>query len=269
MKISLIQIRIESYDYSNFKSGKKALKQKHYIIVAAVLLLTVIVIAIDQGYYVMHYLMNSGPENITVVIDAGHGGFDPGKVGINQALEKNINLSVAYKLKKLLEQENITVVMTRKDENGLYKKNDTDKKRTDMNNRIRIINGSGAAFAVSIHQNSFTQESSWGAQVFYYEASEKGKALAELLQETIKNQMKDGNHRLAKPNSTYFLLRHSNCPLVIVECGFLTNRREAELLCEDSYQDKMAEAIFRGLMSYINQTMEESNYTQQPMKKRN
>jgi N-acetylmuramoyl-L-alanine amidase len=201
---------------------------------------------------------------MTIVIDAGHGGFDPGKVGINHVLEKDINLSVAYKVKKLLELENIRVVMTRKDENGLYKKSDGDKKRIDMNNRIKIINGSEAAFAISIHQNSFSQETSHGAQVFYYEGSRQGQELAVTLQETIKKSMMDGNHRLARPNSSYFLLRYSNCPLVIVECGFLTNRREAALLAEDSYQDKIAWAIYLGVMEYIKAYLKENNFADEP-----
>jgi N-acetylmuramoyl-L-alanine amidase len=229
--------------------------------IASVFLLTVITaVLLDQSYGVIRRLVIRRPDGMTIVIDAGHGGFDPGKVGINHVLEKDINLSVAYKVKKLLELENIKVVMTRKDENGLYKKSDGDKKRIDMNNRIKIINGSEAAFAISIHQNSFSQETSHGAQVFYYEGSEKGQELAETLQETIKKSMMDGNHRLARPNSSYFLLRYSNCPLVIVECGFLTNRREAALLAEDSYQDKIAWAIYLGVMEYIKAYLKENNF---------
>lgn len=193
------------------------------------------------------------PNRITVVIDAGHGGFDPGKIGINRALEKDINLSIAYKLKNLLEKNDIRVIMTRKNDNGLYVKADPNWKRNDMRNRVKIINRSGADFAISIHQNSFVQESSKGAQVFYYSSSEEGRVLAETLQEGIKSAIHDGNHRLAKANSNYYLLKQSKCPLAIVECGFLSNRAEAELLCDKEYQDKMAWAIHLSVMEYINQ----------------
>ena len=197
-------------------------------------------------------LINSKSNKITIVIDAGHGGFDPGKIGINKVLEKDINLSFTYKLKKLLEQNDINVILTRTDNNGLYKNSDTDKKRTDMKKRISIMNSSDALFAISIHQNSFTQESARGAQVFYYSKSTEGKLLAETLQDVIKSTMNDGNQRLAKANSSYFLLLRSSCPTVIVECGFLTNRIEAQLLCDDSYQDKMTNAIYLGILEYLN-----------------
>lgn len=190
----------------------------------------------------------------TVVIDAGHGGFDPGKIGVNHALEKDINLKIAIKLKELLEENDIHVVMTREDENDLGTGHHQNKKLADMRKRISIINSSNASFAVSIHQNSFQQESSWGAQVFYYYKSEEGKALAEILQERMKKTLKDGNRRQAKANSSYYLLKNSNCPLIIVECGFLSNWREAGLLCEDGYQDKLAWAIHLGILEYIAQT---------------
>lgn len=186
-----------------------------------------------------------------VVIDPGHGGFDPGKVGVNDVLEKDINLSISQKLKEKLEAEGIEVLMTRSEDCGLYSSTDSNKKRTDMQKRVEIINTSNAAIAVSIHQNSFSQESSKGAQVFYHVSSEKGKVLGETLQEVIKSEIADGNHRVAKSNDSYYMLRKTQCPLVIVECGFLSNYEEAKLLTEDEYQDKMATAILDGIKKYL------------------
>lgn len=188
-----------------------------------------------------------------VVIDPGHGGFDPGKVGVNDVLEKDINLSISQKLKEKLEAEGIEVLMTRSEDCGLYSSTDSNKKRTDMQKRVEIINTSNATIAVSIHQNSFSQESSKGAQVFYHESSEKGKVLGETLQEVIKSEIADGNHRVAKSNDSYYMLRKTQCPLVIVECGFLSNYEEAKLLTEDEYQDKMATAISDGIKKYLEQ----------------
>lgn len=188
-----------------------------------------------------------------VVIDPGHGGFDPGKVGVNDVLEKDINLSISQKLKEKLEAEGIEVLMTRSEDCGLYSSTDSNKKRTDMQKRVEIINTSNATIAVSIHQNSFSQESSKGAQVFYHESSEKGKMLGETLQEVIKSEIADGNHRVAKSNDSYYMLRKTQCPLVIVECGFLSNYEEAKLLTEDEYQDKMATAILDGIKKYLEQ----------------
>lgn len=214
-----------------------------------------------KGINVMKYIFNKKSDNITVVIDAGHGGFDPGKVGNNNALERDINLKIAYKLKNLIEQNDINVIMTRKDNNGLYEKSDRDKKRVDMKRRVHIINSSDAFIAISIHQNSFTEGNSKGAQVFYYQNSEDGKILAEILQERIKKSIGDGNHRMAKSNNSYYLLKQSDCPLVIVECGFLSNYEEAKLLCKDYYQEKMAWAIHLGIMEYINKYWGEKEST--------
>ena len=124
----------------------------------------------------------SGQTAPVVVLDAGHGGDDPGKIGINKVLEKDINLSVTLKTKALLEAEGVEVVLTRKDENGLYKSTDGNKKRADLNRRCNLIEESGADFVVSIHQNSYRDGGVRGAQVFYYKDSEEGKKLAEAIQ---------------------------------------------------------------------------------------
>jgi N-acetylmuramoyl-L-alanine amidase len=110
-------------------------------------------------------------KKITIVLDAGHGGRDPGKVGINGAEEKKINLSIALKLKELLDQNDINVILTREDDNGLYSENDRNRKQADMRKRVEIINNSDAVAVISIHQNSFPQEDQKGAQVFYYSHS--------------------------------------------------------------------------------------------------
>lgn len=188
-----------------------------------------------------------------IVIDPGHGGFDPGKVGVNEVLEKDINLKISLLLKDVLESEGYEVILTRKEDCGLYGSTDSNKKRADMQKRVEIINSSNAVLAVSIHQNSFEQESSKGAQVFYHQESEKGKVLGETLQETIKSVIADGNHRVAKANDSYYMLRKTQCPLVIVECGFLSNQAEAKLLTEDEYQEKMAGAIRDGIKKYLEQ----------------
>ncbi|SFR62759.1 N-acetylmuramoyl-L-alanine amidase family protein [Anaeromicropila populeti] len=193
-------------------------------------------------------------EKIRIVVDAGHGGFDPGKVGVNGVLEKDVNLDIALKLNKLLDENNFDVKMIRTQDNGLYDETDTNKKRVDLSRRVQIVNNSGARLAVSIHQNSFQQESSKGAQVFYHTASEEGKKLAQFIQETLKAKMADGNHRMAKSNDTYYMLKKTQCPLVIVECCFLSNRQEAEFIKEEEYQQKIAEAIFEGIQKYLSET---------------
>lgn len=181
-----------------------------------------------------------------------HGGFDPGKVGLNDILEKDINLAIALKLKELLEQNDVTVIMTREADQALCQEGDSNKKASDMRSRVEMVNAAGADMAVSIHQNSFTESSSRGAQVFYHTGSEEGKRLAEILQDQLKATLKDGNHRMAKSNDSYYMLKKTECAICICECGFLSNPEEAELLPDESYQEKVAWAIHLGILQYLN-----------------
>lgn len=190
---------------------------------------------------------------LTVVIDAGHGGDDPGKIGVNQAEEKDINLAIANKLKKNLSHQGIRVVMTRENESGLYSSGSKNKKREDMNKRVEIINSANADLTVSIHQNSFTDGQYKGAQVFYYTGSEEGELLAETLQDSLIENADRENHRVAKANSDYFILKNAKVPTVIVECGFLSNAEEAQKLCDDAYQEKIAWAVHLGILRYLNE----------------
>lgn len=186
-----------------------------------------------------------------VVIDAGHGGDDPGKVGINDALEKEINLAIAKKLEAILLEQGYEAVLTRQTDDGLYQSTDSNKKVADMKKRCQIIEESKADIVVSIHQNSFSQESVCGAQVFYYKYSQRGEVLAEKIQSALKEYADQENKRVIKDNSSYYMLVHTPCPTVIVECGFLSNRLEADKLCTDEYQDKIANAIYIGIGEYF------------------
>lgn len=187
----------------------------------------------------------------TVVIDAGHGGFDSGKVGLGGVLEKEINLSIALKLRDLLEQEGVAVIMIRETDAGLYDEGEANKKQQDMKRRCSLINEAKPQAAVSIHQNSFSQESVKGPQVFYYETSVEGKRLAETLQDAMNEQLEISRPREIKANDTYYLLKKTEVPTVIVECGFLSNQEEAALLATEEYQNKTAEAISKGILVYL------------------
>lgn len=191
-------------------------------------------------------------EQPVVVIDAGHGGNDPGKVGVDGSLEKDINLQIALRLRDYLEQSDIKVIMTREEDVGLYEPTDTGKKRTDMKKRCELINESGAKVAVSVHQNSYHEEYVSGGQTFYYKDSEKGKKLAEILQARFTYVLGENNRRLAKANGNYYLFLHSKCPIVIAECGFLSNWKEAALLQDETYQDRMAWTLHMGILEYLN-----------------
>lgn len=194
---------------------------------------------------------NTSQKEICIVVDAGHGGSDPGKVGINDALEKDINLALALKLKELLEQKKISVVLTRDSDAGLYSESASNKKVDDMQKRCKIITETNPVFTISLHQNSYTSPEVKGAQVFYYGQSKSGKELAEILQESLISRVDKANHRIAKANESYYLLKKTPTPTVIVECGFLSNPTEADLLLDDSYQNKLVRAIYMGIVSYL------------------
>lgn len=189
-------------------------------------------------------------QKMTVVLDAGHGGSDPGKVGVNDVEEKTVNLAIAGMVQELLEKEKIDVVMTRKDDVMLTGRDGSATKVGDMKARVALINETAPVLAVSIHQNSYHQEGVKGAQVFYYSHSEEGKKAAELMQEALLS-LNTENNRKAKPNDTYYLLKRTEVPTIIVECGFLSNWEEAELLKSEEYQEKVAEAVVEGIKAYI------------------
>ncbi|MBQ5675123.1 MAG: N-acetylmuramoyl-L-alanine amidase [Lachnospiraceae bacterium] len=188
-----------------------------------------------------------------VVIDAGHGGMDPGKIGVNQVLEKDINLQIAKRVKTLLEQNDVKVVMVREDDQGLYDESASNKKVQDMKRRMEVIEKSDAVLAVSIHQNSYQEEYVCGPQVFYYTTSEEGKTAAFLMQAQLAEGLEQEKKREAKANNSYYLLKKSTIPTIIVECGFLSNYAEAERLKTEAYQEQVAFQITMGILKYLNQ----------------
>ena len=185
-----------------------------------------------------------------IVIDSGHGGDDPGKIGINQAKEKDVNLKIAKKVKKRLKKEGWKVVMTREEDVMLGDAEKGNRKIHDMKARVELINKTMPDMAVSIHQNSYQEAEIHGAQVFYYSHSQDGKRMAETMQRALL-MADEENTRQAKGNDTYYLLKRTEVPTIIVECGFLSNPQEAEKLTEDGYQKKLAQAISSGIISCV------------------
>ena len=191
-----------------------------------------------------------------VVIDAGHGGNDPGKVSVDGSLEKDINLQIALKLKTFLQMQDVDVILTRDSDMGLYDENASNKKVQDMKNRVALIEEKQPALTVSIHQNSYHEEYVHGAQVFYYANSEKSKELAERIQQVMALELDRDNARQAKANDSYYLLKKTSSPIVIVECGFLSNYDEAQKLSSELYQEKVAWAVHLAVMQYLNSSLE-------------
>lgn len=187
-----------------------------------------------------------------IVVDCGHGGSDPGMIGIDGLKEKDFNLAIGLKVKESLEKRDFQVVMTRDTDTGLYEEASNNKKAQDMQKRILLIQEVKPVLTVSIHQNSYEDSRVKGPQVFYYRDSPQGEKLAKILQEKLNENLQVERPREAKGNTTYYLLRRSPGVLNIVECGFLTNPEEAAMLSHEEYQQKVAEAVADGVVQYMN-----------------
>lgn len=222
------------------------------MVMGVLLVVSMLVVGKEAADYVTSKQIKVEKEKRLVVIDAGHGGSDPGKVGINGALEKDINLQIALLVKQFLEADDVEVVMTREGEGGLYDEDASNKKVQDMKRRIALIEENAPQVTISIHQNSYPEEYVHGAQVFYYTGSKPGQALAETIQKNIVEMVDAENNRQVKANDSYYLLKKTKVPIVIVECGFLSNQTEAEKLCSPLYQEKVAWAIHMGIIQYLN-----------------
>ncbi|HIY03707.1 MAG TPA: N-acetylmuramoyl-L-alanine amidase [Candidatus Anaerotignum merdipullorum] len=182
----------------------------------------------------------------TIVLDAGHGGWDPGKTGSAGRDEQELNLAIVQKLQAYLEQGGARVYVTRADDKALG-----ENKQEDMRVRKEISNGSGADLLISVHQNAFPSSSAKGAQVFYHTNSTEGKALAECIQESLRQRTDTENTRQVKANGDYYILRTTEIPAALVECGFLSNAEEERKLNEEEYQERMAWGIYCGILAYF------------------
>ena len=188
------------------------------------------------------------PLGKVIVVDAGHGGADRSVLlGVNNLVEAELNLKIALKLQQLLEEANATVILTRSDENSIHEidsKTLREKKISDIRNRVTIGNSSGADLFISIHLNKIPENQYDGWQTFYNGKSVEGKLLAESIQKSLLESTGRENKRVAKSINNVYIVEHVEIPLCIVECGFLSNPEEANLLNQEEYQDKLAWGIF-------------------------
>lgn len=177
----------------------------------------------------------SGEENHMVVLDAGHGGEDGGTVE-QAATEKEINLAVVLKLKELLEEQGIRVVLTR--DKDIFMK---------LEERVQIANGEKADLFISIHCNYYEKDSSiYGLECYYCKSGEEGKHYAEKIMETIK-ESENIVSRNVKP-ADYYILKNTTVPAVLVEIGYLSNYNERNQLMSEEYQEKLAGELVKGIV---------------------
>lgn len=194
-----------------------------------------------------------------IVIDAGHGGEDGGAEGLYNLVEKNINLSIALKLRDMLALSGFDVIMTRTEDVSIYddSANTTrEKKRSDILKRLEIANSNPNAMMVSVHQNKFEQSKYSGAQMFYGLENELSQPLADCLQKRFVANIQPDNARQIKPiTSSVYLIHKAKIPAVLAECGFLSNPDEAAKLSTEEYQSQVAFTLYCGILEFYEQSI--------------
>lgn len=189
-------------------------------------------------------------RNYTVVVDPGHGGSDPGSIGYKTKIhEADLNLTLSLMLKDKLESAGINVIMTRKDNNSLIEGSGKKWKKEDMQKRKELIKQYRPNMVISLHQNSYTNHSLRGAQVFYDKTSDISKQIADFIQEQFKEGL-DKSIKATSPGD-YFMLKCTYAPSVIVECGFLSNAEDEKLLTTPEYQEKIVDCIYKGIVKFL------------------
>lgn len=195
-------------------------------------------------------------------MSASHGSPDGGAVGISGTQEKDINLEIAQELKIVLESKGIPVIMTRTGDDGIYDssaKTIREKKRSDMNNRVKIMNNSNAGLFISIHMNSFEDKNVSGIYVFYNKKNSDIKKLAENIQNNICSATSAKAHDVRAAENRLFLMKNASMPAILVECGFLTNPQEEKKLNTPEYREKIAWAIANAVSDYYSDTADENS----------
>lgn len=249
----MIENTFRNIYFNKYAEGCFCVKKHISELMMACLLLVCFFVLSRQAAEVSNSMNQGEIRKNVIVVDPGHGGDDPGMLGIGGLEEKKINLEVSLRLKNVLENRGFTVVMTREEDKGLYDASSKSKKSQDMQRRIAAINDARPVLTVSVHQNSYQDAGVKGPQVFYFEHSAQGEKLAKALQDSLNRELHVERPRVAKGNTSYYLLKRSEGTLVIAECGFLTNPDEAALLQTEEYQENVARALAEGVAAYLEQ----------------
>lgn len=223
------------------------------VVIAIVLAIVLVTFIVCAGAFGIQPIGSADESQITVVLDAGHGGIDGGVVGVNTRVKESVlNLAVVKKLETLFLGAGIDPVLTRSSEAGLYGSATNGFKRRDMLARKKVIEHADADIVISVHMNKYGSASRRGAQVFFRADCTQGISLANKIQNTL-NQMDEATRGYTALKGDYYILNCTDIPSVIVECGFLSNAEDEALLVTDVYQEKLAYAIFKGAIEYLSE----------------
>ena len=244
-------MRIFIFDFHKLKSVSIITK-----IIALVLIIVLVFGAVSNLYFDSDkYIqaMYAATEKNIVVLDAGHGGEDPGAIGMNNVYEKDINLDITFMIGEILSERGFAVVYTRLEDKLLYSEEENIKgfrKISDLKNRCKVAAEYPEAVFVSIHMNSYQNSKYSGLQVYYSENNEESRILASNIQSSVKSEIQNANNRTIKNGEGMYILENINNPAVLIECGFLTNADECKKLSEKEYQKQLSLAIVCGIIKY-------------------
>lgn len=224
---------------------------------AVVLLIVLVFSTVSNVLDAMPTDTSGGASSLpTIILDPGHGGMDGGCVAVNGVPEKGINLTIATEVRDILTALGYDVVMTRDRDTSIHDKGIegiANQKKSDMDNRLKIINSYEKAVAVSIHQNQFTDPQYSGAQMFYSDSDPLSQQLAQMFQSKfVANLQPENTREIKRVGDELFLLYYSQCPMVMAECGFLSNPDESAKLQNEEYQKQVAFTIASAIIEFVN-----------------
>ena len=235
-------------------------------ILSGVKIVSILLLIFLAGIVINNFYINSksyvsalagANESNIIIIDAGHGGEDPGAIGVNGKYEKDLNLDIAFIIGEILTERGFSVVYTRSDDRLLYTEEENIKgirKISDLKNRCKIAAEYPNAMFVSIHMNSYGKAQYSGLQVYFSENNEYSKILASSIQSSVKNELQPQNKRVIKPGKDIYLLENISNVCALIECGFLTNPLECQKISEKEYQKQLSLSIVCGIINYIDKT---------------
>ena len=229
--------------------------------ISSVLIVLTILIATSIGVVTKYYgsdLILASADGIEyekiIIIDPGHGGEDPGAVGVNGKYEKDLNLEISLEIGKIFEEKGYVVIYTRTDDRMLYTEEENVKgirKISDLKNRCKVAERYPEAVFLSVHMNSFGSSRYSGLQVYYSTENDNSLTLANKIQSKVKSEVQPENNRTTKKGKGMYVLENIRNCAVLVECGFLTNEEECEKLSKKEYQKELSFSIVCGIIEYI------------------
>ncbi len=226
-----------------------------YILLVFLLIASAIFLKLIYNNYLFEsskHIMSSGFEKRTLIIDAGHGGKDGGAVSVTGSLEKDLTLDMSLNMKEIFNLLGYDIIMTRETDIELTSDKGSSRKSKDLYGRLDISEKNPDVLFVSVHMNKFSQSKYSGLQVYYSPNNTLSKKIADTVQENIKNILQTDNNRLAKPATrSIFLLYKIKAPAILIECGFISNPNEAELLETKEYRQDLSLALVSSLTEFF------------------